>query len=62
VIVSTLKIYTSVMKWGSIRRISVPQIGLADGLVRMMYRQRKQCPLSTWRRPAASSASAPHLA
>ena len=47
VIVPALKIYASVMKWGSIRRIGVPQIGLADGLVRMMYRQQKQCPPST---------------
>jgi exopolyphosphatase/guanosine-5'-triphosphate,3'-diphosphate pyrophosphatase len=33
-----LKIYMSVMKWGGIRSISVPQIGLADGLVRIMHR------------------------
>jgi hypothetical protein len=33
-----LKIYMSVMKWGGIQTISVPQIGLADGLVRIMYR------------------------
>lgn len=41
VIVPALKIYASVMKWGGIKQIGVPQIGLADGLVRMMYRQRQ---------------------
>jgi len=38
VIMPALKIYMSVMKWGGIRSISVPQIGLADGLVRIMHR------------------------
>ena len=40
VIMPALKIYASVMKWGGIDTISVPQIGLADGLVRLMYRER----------------------
>ena len=40
VIMPALKIYMAVMKWGGVPRISVPQIGLADGLVRLMYRQR----------------------
>ena len=39
VIMPALKIYMSVMKWGGIRSIAVPQIGLADGMVRIMYRQ-----------------------
>jgi exopolyphosphatase/guanosine-5'-triphosphate,3'-diphosphate pyrophosphatase len=39
VIMPALKIYMSVMKWGGIQTISVPQIGLADGMVRIMYRQ-----------------------
>jgi exopolyphosphatase/guanosine-5'-triphosphate,3'-diphosphate pyrophosphatase len=39
VIMPALKIYMSVMKWGGIRMMAVPQIGLADGMVRMMYRQ-----------------------
>ena len=42
VIMPALKIYMSVMKWGGVRKISVPQIGLADGLVRLMYRKRNQ--------------------
>lgn len=37
VIMPALKIYLSVMKWGGIDAISVPQIGLVDGLVRLMY-------------------------
>ncbi len=37
VIMPALKIYVSVMKWGGINTLSVPQIGLADGLVRLMY-------------------------
>ena len=40
VIMPALKIYISVMKWGDIDTISVPQIGLADGLVRLMYMKR----------------------
>ena len=40
VIMPALNIYISVMKWGGINTISVPQIGLADGLVRLMYSNR----------------------
>ena len=39
VIMPALKIYMSVMKWGGIQSIAVPQIGLADGMVRIMYRE-----------------------
>jgi exopolyphosphatase/guanosine-5'-triphosphate,3'-diphosphate pyrophosphatase len=39
VIVPAMKIYMSAIKWGGIKSISVPQIGLADGLVRIMYRK-----------------------
>jgi exopolyphosphatase/guanosine-5'-triphosphate,3'-diphosphate pyrophosphatase len=42
VIMPALKIYLSVMRWGGIQTISVPQIGLVDGLVRLMYMQRTQ--------------------
>ena len=42
VIMPALKIYISVMKWGGIHTISVPQIGLADGLVRLMYKHANQ--------------------
>jgi exopolyphosphatase/guanosine-5'-triphosphate,3'-diphosphate pyrophosphatase len=40
VIMPALKIYMSVMRWGGIQTISVPQIGLVDGLVRLMHMQR----------------------
>ncbi len=41
VIVPALRIYLSVMKWGGIERMAVPQIGLADGLVRLLYYKHK---------------------
>ncbi|GAB6905943.1 Exopolyphosphatase [Desulfosarcina cetonica] len=44
VIMPALKIYLSVMKWGGIHTLSVPQVGLADGLVRLMYRKRNAPP------------------
>lgn len=37
VIMPAMKIYLSVMKWSGTKKIRVPQVGLADGLVRMMY-------------------------
>ncbi|RQO29994.1 exopolyphosphatase [Taibaiella sp. KBW10] len=37
VIVPALQIYTSVMRWAGAQEIYVPKIGLADGLVRMLY-------------------------
>jgi exopolyphosphatase/guanosine-5'-triphosphate,3'-diphosphate pyrophosphatase len=37
VIIPAMQIYVSVMKWSGTKKIRVPQIGLADGLVRMMY-------------------------
>lgn len=37
VIVPALQIYTSVMRWANCEEIFVPKIGLADGLVRMLY-------------------------
>jgi exopolyphosphatase/guanosine-5'-triphosphate,3'-diphosphate pyrophosphatase len=42
VIMPALKLDISVMKWGGIQNISAPQIGLADGLVRIMYRAHTQ--------------------
>jgi exopolyphosphatase/guanosine-5'-triphosphate,3'-diphosphate pyrophosphatase len=60
VIMPALKIYMSVMKWGGINRISVPQIGLADGLVRIMHRdyirsrsQRMDKPVKKKSKPAS---------
>lgn len=39
VIVPALQIYISVMRWAGAAEINVPQIGLADGLVRMLYKE-----------------------
>ena len=36
VILPAHKIYTSVLKWGRIPAIQVPQMGLAEGLVRQL--------------------------
>ena len=37
VIIQASKIFRSILKWGKIKRIYVPQFGLADGLVHMMH-------------------------
>ena len=39
VIVPALEIYTAVMRWSGISEIYVPQIGLADGLIKLLYRE-----------------------
>ena len=50
VIMPALKIYLAVMKWGGFDKISVPQIGLVDGLVRLMYKERTKESLRTKKR------------
>jgi exopolyphosphatase / guanosine-5'-triphosphate,3'-diphosphate pyrophosphatase len=40
VIVPALQIYLSVMRWAMADEIYVPKIGLADGLIKMLYRDR----------------------
>lgn len=40
VIVPALQIYISVMRWAEADEIYVPKIGLADGLIKMMYAER----------------------
>lgn len=37
VIIPALKIYTSSMEWSNATKIYVPKIGLADGIVKMVY-------------------------
>ena len=37
VILPALQIYINVMRWAGIEEIYVPKIGLADGLVHMLY-------------------------
>lgn len=39
VIVPALQIYTSIMRWGNIKHIFVPKVGLVDGLIKMLYQQ-----------------------
>ena len=41
VIIPALDIYLKIMKWAGIRNIYVPQIGLADGIVRILYKRYK---------------------
>lgn len=40
VIVPALQIYISIMRWAQAAEIYVPKIGLADGLVKMLYEER----------------------
>jgi exopolyphosphatase/guanosine-5'-triphosphate,3'-diphosphate pyrophosphatase len=40
VIVPALEIYISAMRWAGITDIFVPQIGLADGLIKQLYQER----------------------
>lgn len=42
VIVPAAKIYISIMKWAVIEKIYVPQIGLSDGLIHILYEKHKQ--------------------
>ncbi len=42
VIVPALQIYVNVMRWAAIEEIFVPKIGLADGLVHMLYDEIKE--------------------
>lgn len=45
VIVPALQIYTSIMRWAGADEIFVPKIGLADGLIKVLYRERTSAPL-----------------
>lgn len=40
VIVPALQLYTSLMRWARSEEIYVPKIGLADGLIKMLYREK----------------------
>ncbi|XZF13472.1 Ppx/GppA phosphatase family protein [Chitinophagaceae bacterium MMS25-I14] len=40
VIVPALQIYISIMRWADAHEIYVPKIGLADGLIKMLYREK----------------------
>ena len=41
VIIPALDIYLKVMKWADVRKIYVPQVGLADGIVHILYEKYK---------------------
>ncbi len=42
VIVPALQIYSSIMRWAGAEEIYVPKIGLADGLIRVLYAQMNE--------------------
>lgn len=42
VIIPACEIYLSVMRWGKIATMYVPQIGLVDGMVHVMYKRYRQ--------------------
>ena len=41
VIIPALEIFESAMKWAKIKRLFVPQIGLSDGLIRILHSRPK---------------------
>ncbi|WP_094227029.1 Ppx/GppA phosphatase family protein [Methanolobus psychrotolerans] len=42
VIVPASKIYYSVMKWGNVTHMHVPQLGLAEGIIHVLYDKHKE--------------------
>jgi exopolyphosphatase/guanosine-5'-triphosphate,3'-diphosphate pyrophosphatase len=44
VVVFAADLYLSAMKWGGIRRMVVPQVGLADGIVHLLYNRHRRRP------------------
>jgi len=42
VIVFAAELYLSVMKWGGIRKMVVPEVGLADGIVHLLYNRHRR--------------------
>lgn len=47
VIVPALQIYVNIMRWAAIDEIFVPKIGLADGLIHMLYDEIREKKLNT---------------
>jgi len=39
VVVPALKIYTNIMEWANINEIYVPKIGVADGIIKLLYKK-----------------------
>lgn len=52
VIVPAAKIFLTVMKLAGIEKVYVPQIGIADGLIHVLYEEHKAKAASTLSRPA----------
>ena len=44
VVVFAADLYLSAMKWGRIQRMVVPQVGLADGIVHLLYTRHRRRP------------------
>jgi exopolyphosphatase/guanosine-5'-triphosphate,3'-diphosphate pyrophosphatase len=42
VVVFAADLYLSVMKWGRIKKMVVPQVGLADGIVHLLYNRHRR--------------------
>ncbi len=42
VIVPASRIYYSVMKWGNVTHMHVPQLGLAEGIIHVLYKKHKE--------------------
>jgi exopolyphosphatase/guanosine-5'-triphosphate,3'-diphosphate pyrophosphatase len=42
VIVPALQIYIAIMRWAGADEIYVPKIGLADGLIKMLYKEMSE--------------------
>ncbi len=41
VIIPALQIYISAMKWSNAKKVIVPKFGLADGIIKTLYKERK---------------------
>lgn len=44
VIIPALKIYLRIMNWAGIRKIFIPQIGLSDGLIHILFDEHQRIP------------------
>jgi len=42
VIIPAANIFISVMKWAKIKKLYVPQVGLSDGIIHILYEKQKQ--------------------
>ena len=42
VIISATKIYVAAMKWSDIKKIYVPKLGLADGMIKLLFKENIQ--------------------